>query len=52
MNWHQDEAEWSASETMLHDLVKETQGKMTIVPNEAGFQAAAIKSVNPTGLLF
>ena len=51
MNWHQDQAEWSASETMLHDLVKGTQGKMTIVRNEAGFQSAAIKSVNPVGLL-
>ena len=51
MNWHEDPAERSPSEVMLHDLVKETQGKITIVHNEAGFQSAAIKSVNPVRLL-
>lgn len=49
LNFHEDDRDWSHSEAMLHDLAAKTGGKVTPVRDEAGFQSAAIKSVNPVG---
>jgi hypothetical protein len=49
LNWRNDEGDRSASEAMLLDLAAKTHGKTELMCSEAGFQSAAIKSVNPVG---